>query len=220
VARTPKKTAKAATQATARGRKVKPEARRQAILKAALAEFAERGFAAARLDDVADRAGVAKGTLYLYFEDKEALFQELIRSAVSPLIDQFSSIAAAPDLSPIKALDTLFALFEKEVLGTDRKLLLRLIIAEGARFPAIAEVYYREVVTRGLRLMHGLAERASAEGVFATQAASRYPQLIVAPLLLAVIWDNLFARMHPLDVNGLLRAHREVLTGKAWKDRP
>ena len=210
--------ARGAAQAT--GRKVTPQARRKAILEAALAEFAERGFAAARLDDVALRAGVAKGTLYLYFEDKEALFEELIRSAVAPLMDQFSRIAAAPDLSPLQALDTFFALFEREVLGTDRKLLLRLIIAEGARFPAIAEVYYREVVTRGLRLMHGLAERASDEGVFATQAASRYPQLIVAPLLLAVIWDNLFARMHPLDVNGLLRAHREVLTGKARKDRP
>ena len=211
-----KKTARGAAQAT--GEKVRPEARRRAILQSALAEFAERGFAAARLDDVALRAGVAKGTLYLYFEDKEALFVELIRSAVAPLMDQFSRIAAAPDLSPIQALDTLFALFEKEVLGTDRKLLLRLIIAEGARFPVIAEVYYREVVTRGLGLMRGLAERASAEGVFASEATSRYPQLIVAPLLLAVIWDNLFARMHPLDVNGLLHAHREVLTGKV-KDR-
>jgi AcrR family transcriptional regulator len=211
-ARRPKKAARGAAQATGR------EARRRAILESALAEFAERGFAAARLDDVALRAGVAKGTLYLYFEDKEALFEELIRSAVAPLMDQFSRIAAAPDLSPVQALDTFFALFEREVLGTDRKLLLRLIIAEGARFPAIAEVYYREVVTRGLRLMRGLAERASAEGAFATEATARYPQLIVAPLLLAVIWDNLFARMHPLDVNGLLHAHREVLTGKA-KDR-
>jgi hypothetical protein len=135
-------------------------------------------------------------------------------------MDQFSKIAAAPDLPPLMVLDTFFALFEKEVLGTDRKLLLRLIIAEGARFPAIAEVYYREVVTRGLRLMRGLAERASAEGAFATEATSRYPQLIVAPLLLAVIWDNLFSRMHPLDVGDLLRAHREVLIGKAGRDLP
>jgi AcrR family transcriptional regulator len=216
--RAAKKSAKGAARAAGRRRRIEPEARRQAILESALAEFAERGFAAARLDDVAARAGVAKGTLYLYFKDKEALFEELIRSAVAPLMDRLGRIAAAPDLSPIHALDAFFALFEKEVLGTDRKLLLRLIIAEGARFPAVAEVYYREVVTRGLRLMRGLAERASAEGVFATKAASRYPQLIVAPLLLAVIWDNLFARMHPLDVTGLLHAHLEVLTGEARKD--
>src|SRR5262249_35880068 len=206
--------------AAAKVRKFEPQARRRTILEAALSEFAERGFAAARLDDVAARAGVAKGTLYLYFEHKEALFEELIRSAVSPVIDQFSKIAAAPDLSPIEALDTFFALFEKEVLGTDPKLLLPLIIAEGARFPAIAEIYYREVVMRGLRLIRGLAERANEQGVFATDASSRYPQLIVAPLLLAVIWDSLFSRIHPLHVSGLLRAHREVLMGKARKDTP
>ena len=190
------------------------EATKERILDAALAEFSAYGIAGARVDRIARTAKCNKNLIYIYFEDKEALFEELIRSAVAPLMDQFSRIAAAPDLSPLQALDTFFALFEREVLGTDRKLLLRLIIAEGARFPAIAEVYYREVVTRGLRLMRGLAERASAEGVFATEATSRYPQLIVAPLLLAVIWDNLFAKMHPLDVNGLLHAHREVLTGK------
>jgi AcrR family transcriptional regulator len=200
--------------AAARPRRINPEARRRAILEAALAEFAERGYAAARLDDVAARAGVAKGTLYLYFAHKEALFEQLIRSAVSPLIDRFAGLAAAADLSPLEALDKFFELFRREVLGTDRKLLLRLIIAEGARFPAISEIYYREVVARGLRLMRGLAERASAQGTFANAATSRYPQLIVAPLLLAVIWDGLFSRIHPLDVGGLLRAHREVLTGK------
>jgi len=136
--------------AAARPRRINPEARRRAILEAALAEFAERGYAAARLDDVAARAGVAKGTLYLYFAHKEALFEQLIRSAVSPLIDRFAGLAAAADLSALEALDKFFDLFRTEVLGTDRKLLLRLIIAEGARFPAIAEFYYREVVAHGL----------------------------------------------------------------------
>jgi AcrR family transcriptional regulator len=213
----PRIAAKEQTKAGRRARRVPPEARRQAILEAALTEFAERGFAAARLDDVAARAGVAKGTLYLYFEHKEALFEQLVHSAVSPVMDQFGKIAEAADLSPITALEAFFTLFQKEVLGTDRKLLLRLIIAEGARFPALAEIYYREVITRGLRLMRRLAEGARKQGAFATDATVRYPQLIVAPLILAVIWDSLFSRVHPLDVGGLLRAHREVLISKAQK---
>ena len=204
----------------ARVRKVAPEVRRGAILEAALAEFAERGFAAARLDDVAARAGVAKGTLYLYFKSKEALFEALIRNAVSPLLEQVGKVAAAPNLPPLKALETFFALFEKDVLGSDRKLLLRLIISEGARFPALAEIYYREVVSRGLGLMRGLAQRAAKDGTFATGAPARYPQLIVAPLLLAVIWDGLFAKVDPLDVAGFLRAHLDVLTGKGRKGSP
>ena len=68
--------------------------------------------------------------------------------------------------------------------------------------------------------MRGVAERAAREGEFASDAAARFPQLIVAPLLLAVVWDSLFAHIDPLDVAGLLRAHREVLTGKARKGSP
>jgi len=196
------------------------EARRQSILAAALTVFASHGFAAARLDDVAARAGVAKGTLYLYFRDKEALFEALVRSAVSPLLQHVRKVATAPEISPLQALETFFALFAKEVLGTERKLLLRLIVAEGPRFPAIAEFYYREVVAHGLGIMRALAERAAREGVFASDAVARFPQLIVAPLLMAVLWDGLFATIDPLDVDGLLRAHRQVLTGKPEKDAP
>jgi AcrR family transcriptional regulator len=203
-----------------RARKVTPEARRQAILSAALTVFAAHGFEAARLDDVAQRAGVAKGTLYLYFRDKQALFEALVRNAVSPLLEQMGEMAAAPDIQPLQALETLFAVFEKEVLGTERKLLLRLIMAEGPRFPAIAEFYYREVVSRGMAMMRALAERAARRGDFATDAAARHPQLIVAPLLVAVLWDGLFAKIDPLDVGGLLDAHREVLTGGTRKDAP
>ena len=196
------------------------EARRQSILAAALTVFASHGFAAARLDDVAARAGVAKGTLYLYFRDKEALFEALVRSAVSPLLQHVRKVATAPEISPLQALETFFALFVKEVLGTERKLLLRLIVAEGPRFPAIAEFYYREVVAHGLGIMRALAERAAREGVFASDAVARFPQLIVAPLLMAVLWDGLFATIEPLDVDGLLRAHRQILTGKPEKDAP
>jgi AcrR family transcriptional regulator len=197
----------------ARARRVSAEARRQAILKAALQVFAEHGFEAARLDDVATRAGVAKGTLYLYFRDKEALFEALVRNAVSPLLAEMGRLAAAPQVPPAHALEAFFALFQKEVLGTERKLLLRLIIAEGPRFPAIAEFYYREVVSRGLALMRGLAARAAADGTFATAAPARFPQLVIAPLLVAVVWDGLFADIDPLDVSGLIEAHREVLAG-------
>jgi AcrR family transcriptional regulator len=204
----------------ARARKVEPETRRQAILDAALAVFAERGFEAARLEDVAARAGVAKGTLYLYFRDKEALFEELVRGAVSPLIEAVSQAASAADVPAHAVLETFFDLFQKEVLGTKRKLLLRLIIAEGPRFPRIAEFYYREVVTRGIALMRGVAERAVRKGEFAGDAVARFPQLIVAPLILAVVWDSLFARIDPLDVAGLLRAHRQLLAGKARRGLP
>jgi AcrR family transcriptional regulator len=196
---------------------VEPAARRQAILEAALAVFAANGFEAARLEDVAARAGVAKGTLYLYFRSKEALFEALVRDAVSPIIERVSAVAATPDISVADVLEAFFGLFEKEVLNTKRKLLLRLIISEGWRFPAIAEFYHREVVSRGLALMRELALRAVRQGEFATDSAARYPQLIIAPLLVAIIWDSLFARIEPLDVSGFLQAHRQLLTAMPRK---
>jgi AcrR family transcriptional regulator len=203
-----------------RARRVEPQARRQAILDAALAIFAERGFDAARLDDVAARAGVAKGTLYLYFHDKEALFEELIRGAVKPVFEGMSQAAQADDVPASEVFGAFFTLFEKEVLGTHRKLLLRLVISEGPRFPAIAEFYHREVVSRGLRMLREVAARGAREGDLATDAAARFPQLIVAPLLMAVIWDSLFAKLDPLDARGLLRAHLELLAGKPARTAP
>ena len=197
-----------------RARKAEPAVRKQAILDAALDVFAECGFEAARLDDVADRAGVAKGTLYLYFDDKEGLFEEVVRSAVSPVLERLGALAAAPDLPVDKILEALFAVFEKEVLGTKRKLLIRLIIADGPRFPRIAEFYYRNVIARILPLIAKVAERAVERGELSSDAYARYPQLVAAPLLLAVIWDALFAAIKPLDVTDFLRAHRQALTGK------
>jgi hypothetical protein len=87
------------------------------------------------------------------------------------------------------------------------------MIAEGPRFPKIAEFHYRNVVSRIMPLIAAVARRAAERGEFPTDAAARFPQLVAAPLLVAVIWDSLFARIDPLDVAGLFRAHRDVLTG-------
>lgn len=194
--------------------------RRDAILEAALSVFSERGYEAARLDDVARSAGVAKGTLYLYFKDKETLFEEVVRGAISPIIERLSALAAAPDLPVSTVLETLFSVFEKEVLGTQRKLIIRLIIAEGPRFPRIAEFYYRNVVGRVMPLVSQMAEHAVERGELKTDGLARYPQLIAAPLLVAVIWDSLFARIKPLDVADFFRAHREMLLATPRRAKP
>ena len=197
-----------------------PEARRQAILAAALAVFTAEGFAAAKLDHVAERAGVAKGTIYLHFKDKQDLFEQMVREAVSPVIARLEALAQLPDMPVDMILQGMFNLFRTEVLGTQRKDLLRLVLTEGPRFPAIANFYYREVVARGMALMRAVATEAVARGEFSSDAAARFPQLIVAPLLLAVIWDGLFSKIEPLDVAGLLDAHCDLLTAGTGKRVP
>ena len=111
--------------------------RRDAILAAALDEFSTSGFASTRLDDVARRAGVAKGTIYLHFADKETLFQELVRSMVSPVLGTLEQMPKV-DISARLLIETLLNTFVREVYGTQRRDTIRLILSEGPRFPAIA----------------------------------------------------------------------------------
>jgi AcrR family transcriptional regulator len=187
--------------------------RRDAILNAALEEFTASGFAAARMEDVAKRAGVAKGTLYLYFRDKEALFQELIRSIMSPLIGKLESAPFA-DL-PFRALaEAIIDLFVREIYGTRRKDVIRLMIAEGPRFPKLAEFYYHEVIENVLGALRGLLERAVARGEVKYAGIARFPHLLVAPGVVAIVWNGLFDRFAPLDVAALMRAHLDLVLGE------
>jgi AcrR family transcriptional regulator len=186
--------------------------RRDAIIAAALEEFSARGFAATRLDDVARRAGVAKGTIYLYFSDKESLFQEIVRAMVSPLVGAITS-APLNDI-PIRAVVGMIVdVFVNEIFGTRRKDVLRLIITEGPRFPKLAEFYYREVISRVLPILRARLTLAVERGEIAHDALARFPQLLVAPALMAIVWSGLFERFQPLDVRALMRAHLELLFG-------
>jgi AcrR family transcriptional regulator len=187
--------------------------RREAILAAALEEFSARGFAATRLVDVARRAGVAKGTIYLYFRDKESLFQELVRTMLSPLV---GAIEAMPKVDvPVRVVaETFVDLFVREIYGTRRKDVIRLIISEGTRFPKLAEFYYREVIARVVPAMRALLTRAVERGELRHDALARFPQLLIAPGLVAILWNGLFGRQAPLDVGELMHAHLDLLFGE------
>lgn len=187
-------------------------ARREEILSAALGVFAEHGFEAARLDDVAKRAGVAKGTLYLYFKDKTALFEEIVREAAAPLIERLGAMSEAPDVPAPLLLATFLEMFRSQVLDTDRKLILRLIIAEGPRFPQIAAFYHREVVSRGMVLLRKVIARGVSRGELRGDALERFPQLLMAPALAALLWDGLFQKHDPVDFKEMFAAHLSLIT--------
>ncbi len=190
-------------------RKARSAARREAILSAALDEFSSRGFEAARLDDVARRAGVAKGTIYLYFRDKESLFQELIRTMLTPLVGSIEALGAA-DIPLSVLADQIADLFVREVYETRRKDVIRLMIAEGRRFPKLAEFYYHEVLARIIAAVRALLQRASERGEVPAGLAE-FPQIIAAPGLVAIIWSGLFERFEPIDVRKMMKTHFDLL---------
>lgn len=184
--------------------------RREAIIGAALDEFIARGFAATRLDDVAKRAGVAKGTIYLHFTDKEALFQELVRTALVPLAGRLMALPLAGG-SARAILESFAENFVREVALTRRGDIVRLIIAEGPRFPSLAEFYYHEVVERGIAGMRKLIEYGIARGEIKNEALARFPQIVVAPAMVAVIWQGLFGKHAPLDAMAMLKVHLDLI---------
>jgi AcrR family transcriptional regulator len=192
-----------------RRRDARKSERRDAILAAALDEFSAQGFAATRLDDVARRAGVAKGTIYLYFRDKEALFQELVRSLLTPVVGSIEALRDA-DI-PMRVLASrLVDLFVDEIFGTQRRDVIRLMISEGRRFPKLAEFYHREVLSRIMAAMRAVLARAAARGE-APKALAEFPQLLAAPGIVAVVWSGLFDRYEPLDVRAMMQAHVDII---------
>lgn len=202
-----------ARDATHPGRAEKSAARREAILLAALDEFSARGFAATRIEDVATRAGVAKGTIYLHFADKEELFREIVRMMVLPFVTALESMPPA-DVPIRVALDGLVDIFVREVYGTRRREIIKLVMAEVPRFPGLAEFYYNTVVVRALAAMRALLERAHARGELADDTLVRFPQLVIAPGIFTIIWNGLFERFSPVDISTFMRAHLDLLLGK------
>lgn len=199
--------------APASNRALRAAERRAAIVDAAMEEFVARGFAATRLDDIAKRAGVAKGTIYLHFKDKESMFEELVRIVIVPVVARLNALPP-PTGSVRELVETFAGNFLKEVIGTRRGDLVRLIVAEGPRFPAIADFYYREVVSRGIAGMRALIELGIARGEIRQKDLARYPQILVAPAMIAVIWQSLFARHAPLDAEEMLRVHLDLIFGE------
>jgi AcrR family transcriptional regulator len=189
--------------------------RRDAILAAALEEFSGHGFEAARLEDMARRAGVAKGTIYLYFADKETLFQELIRWQLTPVVGAFEHAARAD--VPFRVIaDQMIEMFVREIYGTRRKDVIRLIVSEGPRFPKLAEFYYREVLSRIIEAFRGVLRRAVERGELKSDVFVKFPQLLVSPGLVAILWNGLFDRFEPLDPRALMKAHFDIILNDGW----
>lgn len=208
----PKGTPQTIARAERHGARAKRSAeRRDAIVAAALEEFSARGFAATRLDDVALRAGVAKGTIYLYFRDKETLFQELVRAELSPVVAALEATQAAPDVPLRQVAERLVTIFAREIYATRRKDVIRLVLTEGPRFPHIAEFYFHEVVERVMAVIRALAQRAVDRGELPNDALVRFPQLLGAPGIVAIIWSGLFDRWAKIDVEAFMRAYLDLV---------
>jgi AcrR family transcriptional regulator len=192
-------------------REAASQARRQAILDAALDVFVSQGYAAARLDDIVAAAGVAKGTIYLFFRDKQDLFEQVVRGAIGPVFADMAAFADTTDAPFDAVLAALFEKFQRDILATPKREIPRLILSEGRRFPELAAFYHREMISPALDLLRRIARRAHQRGELASDALVRHPLLAFAPMLVSLLWTTTFDSLEKLDVPDLLATHRELL---------
>ena len=193
------------------------DARPAEIVAAALQLFSDRGFAATRLDDVATVAGVSKGTVYLYFESKEQLFEAVVREAVAPNIDRAAALVDAFEGPTPELLRALFA-FVGGVLETPLTGVMKLIVSESGNFPQLARMYADLVVRRAFALMRRILERGVARGEFRPLDVEATVPLVIAPVLLLGVWKHSFGAHTDLtlDRRRVIEAHCEnMLRGLA-----
>jgi AcrR family transcriptional regulator len=186
------------------------EDRPQEITEAALAAFADKGYAATRVDEVAKRAGVSKGLLYLYFKTKEDLFKAVIRSFVVPKIDELTAIIESSELSSEEFLRGPFLDFTKSLPGSPISILVRLMISEGPKHPDLLQFYWENVVSRGLGALNILLDRGVANGEFRRSVVNELPHLFVMPVVFSVIFKLLFEKQCP-DTDKLIEAQIDLL---------
>ena len=177
--------------------------RPQEITAAAFEAFSEKGFAATRVEEVAKRAGVSKGLMYLYFKTKEELFKAVIRSVVMRRVDALVEVVEGTQLSSEDFIRGPMAEFMKQVPGSPIAVVIRLLLSEGPRHPDLVDYYWENVVSRALAAVTQLIERGVESGEFRKTALSEFPQLLVAPVMLGVLWKLLFAK-HALDTDKLI----------------
>jgi len=168
------------------------EARPAELLAAALDLFVERGFAGTRLEDVAARAGVSKGTLYLYFENKEELFKALVRENIVERISAARDEVSAFEGSSAELLRTLVNRWWHEFGATQAGGISKLMMAESGNFPEIARFFVEEVIEPWHRLVGAVIERGIERGEFRPVAVETFVQVMTAPMVMLGLWKRSF----------------------------
>ena len=185
--------------------------RRDDIVQAALNVFERQGFEAAKMVEIAEEAGVAKGTLYLYFENKSALLEGVIETAILPTLQQIGEAAQTHTVSARDLLANQTRIAAARMASPEMKMLLRHMISGGAQNQKIISFYYENVVQKGLELIGRTLREGVESGEFKREAASIDPLILVGAHVYAAVWHNLFENQSPLDMERLVEDHLKLI---------
>jgi AcrR family transcriptional regulator len=197
--------------------RTEPRRRRKAerpheILEAAFREFSRNGYAVTTLDQIAERAGVTKGTIYVYFESKEHLFISMVRELMKVTLDTVQDMFKRHEGSTADLLKAQFSfIYQNIVEDRRRREVVRMLIAEASRFPALADRYHEEINRPCLELFTQAIQRGIDRGEIRHSAVTDCPLVIIAPIALVDVWMMMFDDRHPLDLKSYFNAHLELV---------
>ncbi len=185
--------------------------RKQELIAAALRVFIRDGFTAAKMEDVASEAGMAKGTVYLYADSKVALFQDVIRDKILPVISEVEALFERHEGATVDLLRSQIRRFANEVLNEDRRQVVRLIITEGKHFPEIAGFYSEAVIERGMAAIRATVRKGIQSGEFRDLPLDYISQSLMGGIVLASMREILFGNSDGFDLVKLCDQHLEVV---------
>ena len=188
-------------------RELQKEARRSAIIDAALEEFTSQGFTATKLDDVAVRAGIGKGTIYLYFDSKESLFEEVVRRTLFPGRDQARSFVEGFEGSAAELLTIHFGHMHQFMQADKLPPMIAMVMGEAMRFPQLSQFFYEEIIQPSHRLVQSIIRKGIASGEFREDADDVFVQILMAPVMHGSIWNRQFQAVAPIDPEQYSRSH-------------
>jgi AcrR family transcriptional regulator len=193
--------------------------RPQEIVEAAFTEFSRNGYATTTLDQIAERAGVTKGTIYVYFENKEHLFISMVREAMKATLDTVQDMFERHGGSTADLLRAQFSFIYRHIVEDRRRReVVRMLIAESSRFPALADRYHEEIHRPCVKLLTQTIQRGMDRGEIRPSAVTECPLVIIAPIALVDLWMMMFDERHPLDLKSYFDAHLDlVLNGLLMK---
>lgn len=197
--------------APARRRTRRKEARPQEIVEAAMRLWAEKGFAATRLEDVAAEAGVAKGTIYLYFASKEALFEAALRQTLVVTMDAASEHMAAFAGSTRELLQMFFERVRQQLDASGSVVLMKVLIGEGHRFPALVELHREIALSRGTETLGRILRRGVERGELRPDAVNTDPRIIMGPVMMAALWSLVYTDQTFPPMARLIEQHADLI---------
>jgi AcrR family transcriptional regulator len=204
-----------------RKRSRRKDARPQELIAAALEAFSRNGFAGTKIEDIAELAGVAKGTVYLYFETKDALFEAVVRENISPIFARLTEMTGVMPSSAGEMLSTVIEHVYRELIDCPaRRVIMQILIGEGSRFPQLTAFYYNEVIARGKQILRKIIKHGIDTGEFRATQVLNNPEVIMGPAIMAAVWKMTFEQASPLNLKQFLAAHLDVVLNGLKSESP